>query len=68
MAIIKLDEKTLLTLAAPTDAAQAYFWDAELLGFGVVLGRTGVRTFVTRARMGDKMVKASSSSARWQRA
>ena len=46
---IKLTEKTLAQLAQPTDASQAYYWDSETKGFGVVIGRTGVKTFVVRA-------------------
>lgn len=35
-------------------ALQAYYWDAELMGFGVVVGRTGIKTFVARATVGGK--------------
>lgn len=51
MATIKLTEKTVTTLAPPTDAAQAYYWDDDPVGFGVVVGRTGVRTFIVRGRV-----------------
>jgi len=54
---IKLTEKTLDAIAPPTEAAQAYYWDTEDTGFGVVVGRTGVRTFVARTWVGGKKVK-----------
>lgn len=51
MATIKLTEKSVSGLKSPTDVAQAYFWDKELTGFGVVVGKTGAKTFVVRARV-----------------
>src|SRR5213075_2981469 len=35
------------------------YWDTELTGFGVVVGRTGVKTFVSRARVGGRKIKAT---------
>lgn len=49
MATLKLNEKSVLALSAPVDTAQDYYWDTELAGFGVVVGRTGIKTFVARA-------------------
>jgi integrase len=51
MATIKLTEKSVSGLKPPSDAAQAYYWDNELTGFGVVVGRTGARTFMVRGRV-----------------
>lgn len=56
MATIKLNERTVAALQGPTDAAQAYYWDQELTGFGVVAGRDnargkGARTFIVRGRV-----------------
>jgi len=51
---IRLNEKTLADLATPADCAQAYYWDTELLGLGVVVGRTGAKTFVARAWVNGK--------------
>ena len=53
MATLKLTEKTLAALPPATDAVQDYYWDAghkeAIKGFGVVVGRTGRKTFVARA-------------------
>ena len=46
MATIKLTERSVSALPSPTDAPQAYYWDEELTGLGVVVGRTGTKTFV----------------------
>jgi hypothetical protein len=35
-------------------ALQSYAWDTETTGFGVVVGRTGIKTFVARATVGGK--------------
>lgn len=57
MATLRLTEKTLATLPLPTAAAQAYYWDTEIRGFGVVVGRTGQRTFVVRGRIAGRQKK-----------
>ncbi|MFT3693778.1 MAG: integrase family protein [Kofleriaceae bacterium] len=49
MASLKLTEKSVLGLAAPTDTAQKYYWDTELACFGLVVGRTGTKTFIARS-------------------
>ena len=54
MATIRLNEKTLADLATPADQPQAYYWDTELVGLGVVVGRTGAKTFVARAWINGK--------------
>src|ERR1700755_2913432 len=54
---IKLTEKALEALAPPTEAPQAYYWDTDDTGFGLVVGRTGVKTFVVYARVGKNKVK-----------
>lgn len=59
MASIKLNETTLAAIKPPDESAQAYFWDAELPGFGVVVGRTGTKTFVARAWVAGKKVKTT---------
>jgi hypothetical protein len=51
MATIKLTERAVSALPSPTDEAQAYFWDEELTGLGVVVGRTGLKTFVVYGRV-----------------
>lgn len=55
---IKLTERTVAALPAPTDAAQAYYWDTNLRGFGVVVGQTK-RTFVARHRVKGHLVKTT---------
>jgi integrase len=59
MATIKLTQKTVDALPAPTDSAQAYYWDEELAGFGVVVGRTGSKTFVARRWVNGGKVKVT---------
>lgn len=54
MATIRLNEKTLADLPIPTDQPQAYYWDTETMGLGVVVGRTGAKTFVARAWINGK--------------
>jgi len=54
LATIRLNEKTLADLPTPADRPQAYYWDTELLGLGVVVGRTGAKTFVARAWINGK--------------
>jgi len=51
MANVKLTEKIVGSAPPPTDVAQDYYWDEEVQGFGLVVGRTGARTFVVRARV-----------------
>ena len=63
MATLKLTEKTLAALAVPADSAQSYYWDDELRGFGVVVGRTGRRTFVVRTRVNGALVKRTVGNA-----
>lgn len=58
MASINLTDKALAKLAPPTDAAQAYYWDEDQKGFGVVVGRTGQKTFVVYAWVAGKNKKS----------
>lgn len=59
MATIKLNELTLASIKPPSDVAQAYYWDQEVPGFGVVVGRTGIKTFVARSRVNGQKVKTT---------
>lgn len=52
-------EKALHALALPTDAPQAEYWAEDLTGFGVVVGRTGRKTFLVRARVGGVLRRAA---------
>lgn len=54
MATLKLTEKTVSALPPASSAVQDYYWDTDLTGFGVVVGRTGQKTFVARAWVGEK--------------
>ena len=59
MPTLKITEKALATLPPPTldpgappgskPKPQEYYWDTEIKGLGVVVGRTGVKTFVAFA-------------------
>jgi integrase len=53
LATIRLNEKTLAELRVPDDQIQVYYWDTELLGLGVVVGRN-TKTFVARAWINGK--------------
>ena len=64
MATEKLTEKSLPKLALPTNgAAQAYYWDEDLKGFGLVVGKTGQKTFVVYAWVAGRTRRARSRSA-----
>jgi integrase len=55
---LKLNEATLATQCLPpTDAVQAYYWDVRDRGFGVVVGKTGRKTFVVRGRVNGALRK-----------
>lgn len=56
---IRLNERSLATLPPPTDAPQAYYWDTEQQGLGVVVGRGGRKTFVARGRVDGVQRKAT---------
>ena len=65
MAQIRLTEKTVAALLPPTNAIQAYYWDTDLKGFGLVVGRTK-KTFVARHRLGrdsTRLVKTTIGAA-----
>jgi integrase len=71
MAKIKLTEKALKSLPSPVDDAQAYFWDHEVRGFGVVVGRdgsrgTGARTFIVRGRVAGSGERVKVKIGGWQ--
>lgn len=50
MPTIKLTKEALAGLEPPEEAPQALYWDSELPGFGVVVGRKG-KTFVANGRI-----------------
>lgn len=54
MSHVKLTEKSLAALPSPTEEPQAYYWDDDQAGFGVVVGRTGRKTFVALSWVGAK--------------
>src|SRR5262245_32806636 len=53
MPTLKLTEKAVTNLQLPADRAQEYFYDSELVGFGVVVGRAG-KTFFASGRINGK--------------
>src|SRR5690349_15979999 len=53
MPTLKLTEKAVADLRLPADRPQEYFYDTELVGFGVVVGRTG-KTFFASGRVNGK--------------
>jgi hypothetical protein len=44
-----MTDESVAALSSPKDKPQSYYWDTERLGFGVVVGKTGSKTFVARA-------------------
>jgi integrase len=60
---LKLTEKAIESVAPPTDVAQDYYWDTDDTGFGLVVGRTGAKSFVVRARVGGRKVKVTIGQA-----
>lgn len=50
---LRLTEKSLAEIAAPTEVPQLYYWDTETMGFGVIVGRRH-KTFVARAWVDGK--------------
>jgi len=56
---LKITEKAVAAIAPPTDAVQAYYWDTEDTGFGLVVGKTGSKTFVVRARVAGSKKKVT---------
>ena len=60
MPVKTLKKETLEKLELPTGKkTQAYYWDEEVTGFGVVVGRTGVKTFVARRWVAGRKVKVT---------
>lgn len=71
MAKLKLTEKSVAALPPATTHAsscrggkcacplQTYYWDAKLVGFGVVVGRTGVKTFIARRHVPELQIRWS---------
>ncbi len=49
MATLKLTEDAVKALPIPTDVDQAYYFDTELPGFALSVGRGGSKTFIARA-------------------
>lgn len=50
MPTVRLTKETVAELELPDGAPQALYWDSELVGFGVVVGRRG-KTFVANGRV-----------------
>ncbi|MCX5747516.1 MAG: integrase family protein [Proteobacteria bacterium] len=67
MASLKITEKSVAAITPPTDP-QSYYWDSDLTGFGVVVGRTGRKTFVVRTRVAGTLRKAAIGVAGQPRA
>lgn len=68
MANVKLTEDFVRALEPPTDVAQAYYWDDEDTGFGLVIGRSGKPTFIVRGRTNGKRIKVTIGQHRDVRA
>ena len=56
MARLQLTKKSVRALRPPKDEERAYYWDEEVPGFGVAVGRVGPRTsgtktFIVRGRV-----------------
>lgn len=57
MATIKLTETGVRGLPSPKDVPQAYYWDTVVKGLGVVVGKSGAKTFVVYARLAGERGK-----------
>lgn len=57
MPVLHLTKATLQTLPLPTTTPQAYYYDTELPNFGVVVGRTGSKTFIARGWVKGRNVR-----------
>jgi integrase len=58
MPTIKVTAEWIKIIQNPT-TPQEYYWDDELTGFGLVVGRTGEKTFVARGRVDGKRHKVT---------
>src|ERR1041384_3940478 len=55
MATMNFTKQAVAKLPSPTDVPQAYYWDEDVKGLGVVVGKTGLKTFVVYGRLaGEK--------------
>lgn len=63
MPTLRLNEKSLAEIQAPSRCRQSYYWDTELSGFGVVVGRTGSKTFVARAWLNGRNCRVTIGTA-----
>lgn len=54
MATVKLTEKLIASIEPPTDEAQALYYDTEQPGLLLVVGRTGLKTFMVRGWVAGK--------------
>jgi hypothetical protein len=50
----KLRPSTIVTLECPPGKERVYFWDATLVGFGLVAYRSGKKTYVVQYRDGER--------------
>ncbi len=51
MAVLKLTERAVQENCVPIEGkVQAHYWDSDLKGFGVIVGQTGIKTFVIQHR------------------
>ncbi len=55
---LKLTDASISAIELSPDRPQVIVWDAELVGFGVVVGKRG-RTFIVDARVGGKKRRTS---------
>lgn len=51
MPIVKLTDRTLGALPAPTEREREYYWDQGGRGFGVAVSRNGTKAFIVRGRV-----------------
>ncbi|HSN28610.1 MAG TPA: integrase arm-type DNA-binding domain-containing protein, partial [Kofleriaceae bacterium] len=52
---MRFTQQAVAKLPSPTDVPQAYYWDDEVTGLGMVVGKTGTKTFVVYGRLkGEK--------------
>lgn len=44
MATMNFTKQAVAKLPSPSDVPQAYYWDEDTKGLGVVVGKTGLKT------------------------